>query len=72
MMRTQVDIGDAVRSTDGALIGTIQAMRGGWAIVRRLDSGTLCAIVETDLELDPNGSDRVSVYYKGRRVRSTR
>ncbi len=67
-----VSIGDAVRSTDGVLMGTIHAMPGGWVIVQRADSGTLCAIVETDLEFDPNGSDRVLVYYKGRRIRSTR
>lgn len=71
-MRTQVSMGDAVHSTDGVLIGTVQVTRGGWVIVRRSDSGTLCAIVETDLELDPNGSDRVSTYHKGRRIHSTR
>lgn len=66
-------IGDAIRSKDGKMRGTVQALKfanggGEFAIVHRSDSGTLCAIRVVDAELNPAGSDRVRAYWWGQRV----
>ena len=63
-----VGIGDAVRSKDHKLGGTVQSIKGEFAIVLRSDSGTLCAVKCKDLMLDDGASDRVTAYWWGQRV----